>query len=111
MGQPGDLWRQIRTLQERVLDLEQQDLRNLLTTDDKFDALNKTVNGLVNSVDIQSRLLELATAHIENLIERVAELENPTPEIPCTCGWGGTHDPDNPRCDRNQRWVLPTPPE
>lgn len=21
--------------------------------------------------------------------------------LPCTCGWGGQHDPDNPRCDRN----------
>lgn len=20
---------------------------------------------------------------------------------PCNCGWGGVHDPDNPRCDRN----------
>lgn len=23
----------------------------------------------------------------------------------CTCGWGGVHDPDNPRCDLN------SPPE
>jgi len=22
--------------------------------------------------------------------------------IRCNCGWGGTHDPDNPRCDRNE---------
>jgi len=20
---------------------------------------------------------------------------------PCTCGWGGQHDPDNPRCEKN----------
>jgi len=24
-----------------------------------------------------------------------------TPPIECNCGWGGVHDPDNPRCARN----------
>lgn len=25
------------------------------------------------------------------------------PVLPrCNCGWGGVHDPDSPRCDRNQ---------
>lgn len=27
-------------------------------------------------------------------------------ETDCTCGWGGTHDPDNPKCARNKKPVA-----
>ena len=26
---------------------------------------------------------------------------NAVDPVDCTCGWGGVHDPDNPRCDAN----------
>lgn len=26
-------------------------------------------------------------------------------ETDCTCGWGGTHDPDNPKCAKNKKPV------
>ena len=29
------------------------------------------------------------------------QLHCPTCTCGCTCGWGGQHDPDNPRCDLN----------
>lgn len=25
------------------------------------------------------------------------------PELPCTCGYGGYHEPENPLCARNER--------
>lgn len=25
----------------------------------------------------------------------------------CDCGWGGVHDPDNPKCSANQRQQCP----
>lgn len=57
--------------------------------------------------------LELQHAHIENLIERLLDLEtwmarhnpgyNRHINSDCTCGYGGQHEPANPRCLRNQR--------
>lgn len=31
------------------------------------------------------------------LLDRAARIEGE-----CTCGWGGTHDPDNPHCEANR---------
>lgn len=39
------------------------------------------------------RIAEVAAAAVRRITED------------CTCGWGGVHDPDNPRC------ALNTPPE
>ena len=95
-----------------------------------INELHERVDALRTICDIQQGAIELLTmrgdmmsAHIENLIERVAHLENPlyplrSNEVPCTCGYGGQHEPANPRCNRNQRAemlaggedTLPTPP-
>ena len=38
----------------------------------------------------------------------LALLSQPTPSAECTCGYGGVHEPMNPRCERNgYRWTEP----
>jgi methyl-accepting chemotaxis protein len=58
-----------------------QDVRELqeqfLSTEDKFDTLKAVHNELVDRVSQQSMMLEMLTAHVENLIERVHDLERP----------------------------------
>jgi hypothetical protein len=70
-------------------------------------------------VEVQQASMELLTmhgdlehAHVENLIERMHDLETWLERHNidyrnhlyrnCTCGWGGQHDPDNQRCDMNK---------
>jgi len=69
-------------------------------------------------VEVQQASMELLTArgdlehaHVENLIERMSDLEtwlarhnidyHNHVNADCTCGWGGQHDPDNQRCAMN----------
>lgn len=55
------------------------------------------------------RITELL-AERDALAARAAELEARliTYEVgePCSCGWGGVHDPDNPRCAQNEAIVA-----
>lgn len=89
---------------------------------EKVDALTAKVEllhehdlMLVGQLEELSARNILLSAHVENLIERVYELEGENP-IACTCAWIGQHgptehDPANPRCARNQRTGAPTVPE
>jgi len=102
------------------------------------DETREILEAVTNTVEAIADRLDLIHAHVENLIERMHDLETwlfrtnpgyrrhvqttPTthgalpndqtidggdrvlrrdPLVGCTCGWGGQHDPDNPRCARN----------
>lgn len=45
--------------------------------------------------------VNLMDAHVENLIVRVYELENPSEVPQCTCGYGGFHEERKDTCALN----------
>jgi hypothetical protein len=104
MGQPGDLWQQVRTLNEQLLKLNEQSLREFLASEERSDRLEQKIKLQQDMIDLLIARGDLMNAHVENLIERVYVLEGGAPNpSDCTCGYGGFHEPANPRCLRNQR--------
>ncbi|WP_243063207.1 hypothetical protein [Humibacter sp. RRB41] len=54
----------------------------------------------VHHPDEMVYLVGTYTDHVEMLRNAILDAAADEPK-PCTCGWGGVHDPDNPRCERN----------
>jgi hypothetical protein len=49
---------------------------------------------------------------VELALTYAREAERTLARATCTCGWGGVHDPDNPRCDKNaSQNTSPAEPE
>ena len=44
--------------------------------------------------------------HIDAMVDRVIAITDEFFPEDCSCGWGGTHDRDNPRCDANIRRMM-----
>jgi hypothetical protein len=38
---------------------------------------------------------------IERAVRAQVDTERAAEAVPCTCGYGGFHEPENPRCERN----------
>lgn len=56
----------------------------------------------------------LSETDLDAIAAAVLTTPQPTPstEPSCTCGYGGVHEPMNPRCERNgYRWTEPPAPE
>jgi len=51
-------------------------------------------------------LIRAAADEIDRLRARLSEQDS---ALPCTCGYGGMHEPDNPRCERNGGTWEPAP--
>jgi hypothetical protein len=69
----------VSELQEKVAEIQERELRDLLTTDDKFDTLKAVHNELVDRVS-------LLAAHVEQLHDRLYALEGGPPPPPFAGG-------------------------
>ena len=79
-------------VERRAAERMPEDVQALV--DEARELAGKNHLGLKGVRDLGDFLDELADA-LEAVYSKGA--------VRCNCGWGGEHDPDNPRCDRNQK--------